>query len=95
MIDANGTPCAAALSIALDEKCPNTLVMKINENKALPIGTSARIDGQVCNHQAVAVETLEDVLALGYEVVEVIVQDEYTHDVVMRDRDRFLVYDTT
>lgn len=39
--------------------------------------------------------TLEDVLALGHDLVEVIVQDEYTHDVVMRDHDRFLVYDTT
>jgi hypothetical protein len=43
----------------------------------------------------VGVDTLEDVLALGHELVEVIVQDEFTHDVVMRDRNRYLVYDTT
>lgn len=42
-----------------------------------------------------AIETLEDVLALGHELVEIIVQDEFTHDVVTRDRDRYLVYDTT
>jgi hypothetical protein len=43
----------------------------------------------------VTIETLEDVLALGHELVEVIVQDEYTHDVVTRDRARYIVYDTT
>jgi uncharacterized ferritin-like protein (DUF455 family) len=43
-------------------------------------------------------ETLEDVLAWGlarsFDVVEVIVQDEYTHDVVMRG-DVWYVFDTT
>ncbi len=42
-----------------------------------------------------AIETLEDVLALGHDLVEVIVQDEYTHDVVTRTRDGWRVYDTT
>jgi hypothetical protein len=47
-------------------------------------------------------ETLEDVLAWGfaqrppYEVVEVIVQDEFTHDVVVRAAaPTFYVFDTT
>jgi hypothetical protein len=44
--------------------------------------------------------TLEEVvrwgLPLGYEVVEVVTQDEYTHDVVLAWQDgRFLVFDTT
>ena len=44
--------------------------------------------------------TLEDVvrwtLATGGEVLEVVHQDEYTLDVVVRRRDRrFLVFDTT
>jgi hypothetical protein len=46
--------------------------------------------------------TLADVLRWGFaarpprEVVEVIVQDEYTHDVVVTGPDdRFLVFDTT
>lgn len=47
--------------------------------------------------------TLEDVVRWGLSqspprmVVDVIVQDEYTHDVVvtLRPPDRFLVYDTT
>jgi hypothetical protein len=43
----------------------------------------------------VAIETLEDVLAVGHVIVEVIVQDEYTHDVVTRAPDGFRVYDTT
>jgi len=43
----------------------------------------------------VALDTLEDVLALGHELVEVIVQDEYTHDVVTRAPDGWRVYDTT
>ena len=40
-------------------------------------------------------QTLEDVLRLGFELVEVIVQDEFTHDVVMRAPDGWRVYDTT
>ena len=43
-------------------------------------------------------KTLEDVLAwiaaTGAELVEVIVQDEYTHDVVVRG-EHYVVYDTT
>ena len=46
-----------------------------------------------------AIETLEDVLALGHEIVDVIVQDEYTHDVIARARGSatqgYLVFDTT
>ncbi|HSN29171.1 MAG TPA: hypothetical protein VLT45_22940 [Kofleriaceae bacterium] len=41
------------------------------------------------------VETLEDVLRLGHDLVEIIVQDEYTHDVVTRAPDAYRVYDTT
>ncbi len=41
------------------------------------------------------VETLEDVLRLGHDLVEIIVQDEYTHDVVTRAPDGYRVYDTT
>ena len=41
------------------------------------------------------IETLEDVLALGHEIVAVIVQDEYTHDVITRAPRGFIVYDTT
>ena len=43
--------------------------------------------------------TLEDVLAWAFaqqgELVEVIVQDEYTHDVIVRTRDGWQVFDTT
>ena len=42
-----------------------------------------------------AVETLEDVLRLGLDLVEIIVQDEFTHDVIMRAPDGYRVYDTT
>jgi hypothetical protein len=41
------------------------------------------------------IDTLEDVLALGFPIVEVIVQDEYTHDVITRAPDGWRVYDTT
>jgi len=40
-------------------------------------------------------DTLEDVLHRGLEVLDVIVQDEYTHDVVCRTRDVFVIFDTT
>ena len=39
-------------------------------------------------------ETLEQVLRWGGEIVDVIVQDEYTHDVVVCEI-AFLVFDTT
>ena len=45
-------------------------------------------------------DTLEDVLAWchasGHALVDVIVQDEYTHDVIVRAREpSFVVFDTT
>lgn len=40
-------------------------------------------------------DTLEDVLHRGLTIVEVIVQDEYTHDVVTTHRGVYLVFDTT
>jgi hypothetical protein len=44
-------------------------------------------------------KTLEEVLrwahALGHCLVEVVTQDEYTHDVVVAAGARFLVFDTT
>ena len=42
---------------------------------------------------------MEDVLAWTFankgELVDVIVQDEYTHDVIIRAPDGWLVFDTT
>jgi hypothetical protein len=45
----------------------------------------------------IELETLEDILRWGGHVLEVIVQDEYNHDViVVKDGvDGFLVFDTT
>jgi hypothetical protein len=42
-------------------------------------------------------QTLADVIAAGFEVVDVVVQDEFTHDVVVRHAahaDVHLVFDT-
>jgi hypothetical protein len=40
--------------------------------------------------------TLEDMVAWhGSELVDVVVQDEYTHDVVVRARDVYVCFDTT
>jgi hypothetical protein len=39
-------------------------------------------------------ETLEDVLRWGGDVVEIVVQDEYTHDVIL-GAPAHLVFDTT
>jgi hypothetical protein len=43
--------------------------------------------------------TLEELLRLARErswhLVEIVTQDEYTHDVVIAEGARFLVYDTT
>jgi hypothetical protein len=44
-------------------------------------------------------QTLEEVLgwahALGHALVEIVTQDEYTHDVVIAAGDKFIVFDTT
>jgi hypothetical protein len=40
--------------------------------------------------------SLEDLVRVGFDVVDVIVQDEYTHDVIARGREpAFLCFDTT
>jgi len=41
------------------------------------------------------IATLEDVLARGFDVLDVIAQDEYTHDVVAKRGENFVVFDTT
>ena len=40
-------------------------------------------------------DTLEDVLRRPLSIVEVIVQDEYTHDVITRHDGVHVVFDTT
>lgn len=46
---------------------------------------------------ATRLRTLEELLRWGGDVIDVIVQDEYTHDVVARGKasPAFLVFDTT
>jgi hypothetical protein len=44
---------------------------------------------------ATSFDTLEDLLAWTHDLVEVIVQDEFTHDVVMRVAPAYLAFDTT
>ena len=41
------------------------------------------------------IATLEDVLARGFDVLDVIVQDEYTHDVIARRGVTIVVFATT
>lgn len=48
-----------------------------------PLGWLARLD------------TLEDVLRRGLTILDVVVQDEYTHDVVTRHGPVHVVFDTT
>ena len=44
---------------------------------------------------ATKLDTLEEVLHWGGDVLEVVVQDEYTHDVIVRAHETILVFDTT
>ena len=46
---------------------------------------------------AVTLDTLEDVLRWGADVLEVVVQDEYTHDVICERRGTpgYVIFDTT
>ena len=39
--------------------------------------------------------TLEDVIRAGLAIIDVIVQDEFTHDVVVQRATDYLVFDTT
>ncbi|MEO8698863.1 MAG: hypothetical protein ABI867_02435 [Kofleriaceae bacterium] len=49
----------------------------------------------VARLQAVTqLETLEDVLHWGGDVIEIVIQDEYTHDVILA-APAHLVFDTT
>ena len=53
-------------------------------------------DAVAAHAGAARLDTLEDVLRWGGDVLDVIVQDEYTHDVVVAGRDgAYLVFDTT
>ncbi len=41
-------------------------------------------------------DTLEDVVRTGWDLLDVIVQDEFTHDVIVRGPDgAYVVFDTT
>ena len=40
-------------------------------------------------------QVVQWVLRSGFAIEEIVVQDEYTHDVIVRANDRYLVYDTT
>jgi len=50
---------------------------------------------------AAHLETLEDIIHWGIaqvpalDVIDVIVQDEYNHDAIVRGSDAYLVFDTT
>jgi hypothetical protein len=58
-----------------------------------------RVIGDVArapHEPATKLDTLEDILRWGGHVLEVIVQDEYNHDVIVVGHgDGFLVFDTT
>jgi hypothetical protein len=44
---------------------------------------------------ATTFDTLEELLAWNHDLVEIVVQDEFTHDVVMRATPAYLCFDTT
>lgn len=62
---------------------------------------TVRVVGEVSPEQVAALGhatrlvTLEDVLRWGADVLAVVVQDEYTHDVIVRSGSGILVFDTT
>jgi hypothetical protein len=59
------------------------------------VGTVAS-DALAKHDVATKLDTLEDILRWGGHVLDVVVQDEYTHDVIVRGHaDGFLVFDTT
>jgi hypothetical protein len=67
----------------------------VHELRTVGTVSSAHVDALA---SASRLHTLEDVLRWGGDVLDVVVQDEYTHDVVVRAPGTaagFLVFDTT
>jgi hypothetical protein len=56
---------------------------EVSDQRAAPLAWVARLD------------TLEDVLRRGLSIVDVVVQDEYTHDVVTTVGELYVVFDST
>ena len=62
---------------------------------------SLRVCGEVPAQRAAPLawvaqlETLEDVLRRGLSIEDVVVQDEYTHDIVTSSGELYIVFDST
>lgn len=56
---------------------------EVSDQRAAPLAWVAQLD------------TLEDVLRRGLSIVDVVVQDEYTHDVVTTAGELYVVFDST
>lgn len=66
-------------------------MVTVEDRADLPAGKLAELTRVLAGHV-----TLEEVVRSELQLVEVVVQDEYTHDVVMLwDAPIHLVYDTT
>ncbi len=74
-----------------------------SESRALHPGTkrSLRTCGEISVQRAAPLawvaqlDTLEDVLQRGLSIADVVVQDEYTHDIVTTVGELYVVFDST
>lgn len=70
--------------------CPLvTMVRTLRSVGVIDAATLARLA------PATGFDALEDVLRWTHDLVEIVVQDEFTHDVVMRATPAYLCFDTT
>lgn len=73
--------------------------MKISNIAELPENEFTKLEKDLAKHktlgQVLTWANLQKEIFLPQIVVEVIVQDEFTHDIVIPYKDLFLVYDTT
>ncbi len=56
---------------------------EVSDQRAAPLAWVAQLD------------TLEDVLQRGLSIADVVVQDEYTHDIVTTVGELYVVFDST
>jgi hypothetical protein len=68
--------------------------MSLDNRAQVDAATLAEIETAVGRQRSLQ-EVVRDAFARGQTISEVIVQDEFTHDVVVPWRDLYLVYDTT
>jgi hypothetical protein len=68
--------------------------VSVDNRAQVDVAALAEIEAAVAQQRSLQ-DVVRDTFARGQTICEVIVQDEFTHDVVVPWRELYLVYDTT